>query len=329
MSNNPASTQRFFYHCFPQWIHKRRESTKEIAAVDLLRSILRWGLLLTPESIHIPIETYRQSPDGQNVGHRQEISMSQCRVCFTELTPKDIPKHCGVFGQIALEFDHDVLINAGAMPVFYLPAANRKGSEFERFGVIGKTLVYRLEETFQVLSDLADIHETMTLHPESDEIVIQSPDGKLEKLFERSGLDFLFTRILSGRQPLRELAHTVDTMAKLFYPADAGDPSELVYYREREWRIFAGPQLSSGSISQPVSQPTADKIVGLIEGSRNPYTRERLNAYDFLAHCELLSEMAGSPFVSAIRRILVPPPQAEQARVVAAEFSCQDKVETY
>jgi Putative abortive phage resistance protein AbiGi, antitoxin len=329
-NQNPVSTSRFFYHCFPQWIHNGRVSSELDPTLSLLRCILKWGLLLTPETLYISDETL--SSEATSIRSDQPVGLvpiSQCRVCFTELAPKEIETHCAIFGPIALEFEQDALICAGAMPVFYIPRAGQKGSSIERFGLIGRTLVYRFAEIFQLLSDLADISDTLEQSSDCDEIVITSPRGDAKKVFQRDELIFLLSRLTFDRQPPRELAHTVEALAKLFYPADAVDKDELVFYREREWRIFAGPTLPSGSISQPLSEDAVAEIAPLIDGAHDPYGKGPLDATKFLLRCELLSQIADAPLASAIRRILVSRGLTRQSRIVAAEFSCQNKVHSY
>src|SRR4051812_35443566 len=67
--------QRYFYHCFPQWIAQAGEG----AATAVLDSMFRWGLLLTPEEIVFKGETFRDAKP------RPDIKVLQRRFCLTEL----------------------------------------------------------------------------------------------------------------------------------------------------------------------------------------------------------------------------------------------------
>jgi hypothetical protein len=305
----------------------------ELVCAKLLSSILRWGLLLTPEDISVPAEIF-EDQSGRTIGQAGEkLNISQCRLCFTELPADNLVDHCRVFGPIALEFDQRTLIRAGAMPVFYIPGVDREIKDNEKFGLIGRTLIHRLTEIFQLLSDLADIHEVVSESSNQSGITISTPDFALSKVFDKCDLQFLLSRLTFGRQSPRELAHTVETLGKLFYPADIAGHSapDLVYYREREWRIFAGPVLSTGSLTHRLSEDAISGISPLIDGTLTPYSNEPLIASEYLDRCELLKEIDGLPLSASIRRIVVPREICSKGlysrlRLVASEFQCQDRV---
>src|SRR5262245_56796620 len=100
------SNERFFYHSFP-----RRPS---VNGLSILRSIIERGLLLTPEKF----EFREPLDDGSSSA---PASIFQKRICFTELSPNELPAHSKLFGTFALEFDINTLRAMGAIPVFYVP----------------------------------------------------------------------------------------------------------------------------------------------------------------------------------------------------------------
>jgi hypothetical protein len=101
---NKIRDERFFYHCFPR---RHRSSESVSHGIEVLSSMLKSGLLLTPEVI-------RWGNGGKTLYHLQR------RICFTELSPSELPDHADDFGPFALEFSIDALRELSGMPVFYV-----------------------------------------------------------------------------------------------------------------------------------------------------------------------------------------------------------------
>lgn len=131
--NADAATQaRFFYHSFPR---RGKNTDKEIEkACKILALIRDEGLLLTPE-----ITKWQYSHADGSLPRKQEIF--QRRISFTELAPRELPRHADEFGHFALEFKIDVLRGLGAVPVFYIPTT---GDEAGLANSLGATLVIQL-----------------------------------------------------------------------------------------------------------------------------------------------------------------------------------------
>jgi len=112
MSDRPR--ERYFYHSFP----RRSEGENEIdKGLQILRSIVKSGLLLTPE------QTSWQEPVSGG-GLSEPWKVIQKRACFTELATTELKRHSDVFGRFALEFEIQGLRQLGAIPVFYFPRAS-------------------------------------------------------------------------------------------------------------------------------------------------------------------------------------------------------------
>jgi hypothetical protein len=71
------------------------------------------GLVLVPEFIE-----WRQPISG---GRLRTFPILQRRVCFTELSPAELPQHGERFGHFAIEFDSTTIRELGGIPVFYIP----------------------------------------------------------------------------------------------------------------------------------------------------------------------------------------------------------------
>src|SRR5579871_4914394 len=102
---------RYLYHCFPR---RGANTAEEVAkGLNILGCIRDFGLLLLPESIE-----WSQPISGHPP---RTIPVVQSRVCFTDLTPSELPEHALTFGHFALEFEIESARQLGAIPVFYVP----------------------------------------------------------------------------------------------------------------------------------------------------------------------------------------------------------------
>ncbi len=120
---------RFFYHSFPR---PRRASTDDqTKGLKILEAIVDFGLVLAPEA------TTWESPHADGSPPRK-MEFALRRICFTELSPPELPEHAKVFGPFALEFDIETLKSFFAIPVFYIP----RGGDSS----LGQTLVVQLAD---------------------------------------------------------------------------------------------------------------------------------------------------------------------------------------
>jgi hypothetical protein len=103
--------ERFFYHSFPR---RGAATAAEIEkGKQILTAIRDFGLVLTPQLIEWSQQSLGAPP--------RTLPILQKRVCFTELSPKELPGHTEKFGHFSLEFEIDTVRRLGAMPVFYVP----------------------------------------------------------------------------------------------------------------------------------------------------------------------------------------------------------------
>ncbi|MGO8869716.1 MAG: hypothetical protein ACLQME_24780 [Alphaproteobacteria bacterium] len=218
--------EHYFYHSFPR---PRKSRTNE-KGLKILESITDFGLVLAPEV------TRWEYPHASGAPPRK-MEMVQRRVCFTELAPKDLPKHAEEFGPFALEFDIDALKAQNALPVFYIPKGTPAVSS------LGQTLVIQIVDAMCLIDRMAQVKhfiDTTTTSGSRQNFEFGSSDRK--RLFSldvdeaaRSieGIGYAVT-------PPEMLSLALEGALNFFYPADADDTREnstLKYYRQREWRI--------------------------------------------------------------------------------------------
>src|SRR5262249_10244931 len=122
---------RFFYHSFPR--RSRQDPAHNPRGLDILRSMAAHGLLLTPE-----VHTIR---DQVAPGRVVEVQVVQQRICFTDLSPNEVPWHAAEFGGFALEFDFEDLRNLAAFPMIYYP---NRPADMEGASWFGNSLIARI-----------------------------------------------------------------------------------------------------------------------------------------------------------------------------------------
>jgi hypothetical protein len=131
-----AENQRDFYHSFPR---RRILETDDLAiakGLQLLEAIKRIGLILAPEVVEwsVPLSD----------GSTKTIRYRQMRMCFTELSASELPKHGETFGLFSVRIQIDVLRQLGALPVLYMPQMIKGDRLFSSFGPV---MVWMIEMT--------------------------------------------------------------------------------------------------------------------------------------------------------------------------------------
>jgi hypothetical protein len=218
--------ERYFYHSFPR--RGRDEKVEAQRGLKILELIRDFGLLLTPEI------TAWEYPHADGSPPRK-MEMVQRRACFTELSPRELPRHAKEFGHFALEFEIDTLKSLHALPVFYIPRGNTSS--------LGQTLVIQLIDAMCLVDRMARvkkfIESTATSGSRqnfefgfSDRQKLFSIDvDELQRSIE--GITYAIT-------PPEMLSLALEGTMNLFYFADADETREnsaLKYYRQREWRV--------------------------------------------------------------------------------------------
>lgn len=301
-------------------------------AIRSLELMFKWGLLLTPEELVFNGEPYTDEPSGQ------PVRILQRRFCLTELSDTEVTDHAEVFGPIALEFDQQTLRRIGCMPVIYIPQRLSKQPEYDRLALLGQTLVYRLFDTYQLLSDLTQIHEDVVkCDGVNTSVTLGYAGGGSKRDYPVRLLLDLFQSLTVKRQPFSQLAEAMNALSCFFYPTDDAsncrtgrpDDGRLVYYREREWRIISGIHFAGQTTDENLPDDAILQIGSLINGSLSPYESARLSNRDFVESSTLLRTFGGRPIMNSVRRILVPSDLLSKVSNLARQFEYPGVIAEY
>ena len=234
---------RFFYHSFPR--KRRSETRQELARRGwaILLSIKKFGLILAPEVLewHTPV----------NLGTPSPLRILQRRICFTELSPQELPEHSTRFGPFALGFDTTALRNVGALPVIYMPQAL---TESDPLALLGPFLIGHLDQihhTLERLNLLDRIDDSDCVQglgantvPRDCPITLRNSDesrGTVQEFnIQLQAIRDLLSWIGFETAPFAAMTGFTTIAQSLFYPTDDDHNDQaLGYYRQREWRITA------------------------------------------------------------------------------------------
>lgn len=219
---------RYFYHSFPRPRGGDMDQAKK--GLRILECIVDFGLVLTPEAVKWGHPHADGSPP-------RTMNIAQRRVCFTELSPLELPRHAEEFGSFALEFEIAALKSLHALPVFYIPRGGKETSS------LGQTLVIQLTDAMCLIDRMARVKQF--IDDRGTESVRENFMFGFDDRKERYSLDLAETkRVIDGVShavtPLHDLSLALEGMLNMFYFADADetrDNNALKYYRQREWRI--------------------------------------------------------------------------------------------
>ena len=142
-NKSPKEMERYFYHSFPRPRRGRDQTVDVQKGLKILELIRDFGLLLAPELIAWEHPHVDGAPP-------RKAKIVQKRVCFTELSPCELPKHATEFGHFALEFEIDTLKSLHALPVFYIPRGANSSS-------LGQTLVIQLIDAMCLIDRIAQM----------------------------------------------------------------------------------------------------------------------------------------------------------------------------
>ncbi|MDY7096132.1 MAG: hypothetical protein SX243_24420 [Acidobacteriota bacterium] len=119
----------YLYHSF----QRRNAGSDRSRSVQVLKSILTHGLLITPEIV-----------DWRTSGG-QGFQVAQKRLCLTSLEEGELATHARLFGPITLGFRRSLMEEIGAVPVFYVPRSLGAGRKKRNLGG------FQLERLYQTL----------------------------------------------------------------------------------------------------------------------------------------------------------------------------------
>jgi hypothetical protein len=200
--------ERYLYHCFPRrGANTAAEITK---GLEILKCIRDFGLLLLPESIEWSQPVTGQAP--------RTFPVIQPRVCFTDLSPAELPEHATRFGHFALEFEMESARQLGAIPVFYVPQrGGGVGTSLLAILLDARAVIDRARITHDILNGKTPVNERIALtvgftrnpqdkqafdiHRDESKVLLDALDHQITPWpMLSTGMDALAELLLSGRQ---------------------------------------------------------------------------------------------------------------------------------
>lgn len=305
MSDEPP--ERYFYHSFP-----RRSGSGIEKGLQILRSIIKSGLLLTPE------QTSWQEPVSDGTLSKP-WSVIQKRACFTELAPSELKEHSAVFGRFALEFEIRILRQLGATPVFYLPRASPDDVGFES---LAASLVCRTGEIQVLLNRLGDLEDLVKGTENKSEVldVTNNETGKQQHTrMSIGGAQDLLLFLTHGAQPASILRNALRVLSGFFYPAeDLSYTNPLYYYRQREWRIVANMSKLGEEQTRALTEREVEYLLQLDQEFFGKELEFFTGTYRRVNQCQYFEALEGKTFIRYVRRVIVPDEAVREAANILA-----------
>lgn len=340
---------RFLYHSFPR---RQSEGGSDAKGLEILRLIAQYGLLITPE-----INKWRDSKLAPSPS--EEITQVSKRCCFTELSENELRQHSSYFGDYSIEFEHQALIDLGAVPVIYIP----RMSEYDDYGV-GPAIITQLAQVMELVSRLKAFKDfayaAHTANPEADialslasngDILIYAehtkvppcvvpkalidrtfridPNFRLPTIPSEGGLIgcnarglFSFLNMATwGLHNLDVLTHPIRGIASLISSTERKGDALLDHYQQREWRIVGGIVKSAKPITDPVSAQHREQLLRLDPEFFGRMLDLPSGQSPMLDECEVYSRKdTGEPILSLARRIICPSNRIEEIQEILRPF---------
>lgn len=235
---------RYLFHSFARPKHTETPEQTFARSLQILEYVKEIGLVLAPETLSWNVDVLS--------GGQETLSLSQTRICFTELSELELPGHCRQFGPLALAFDIGGLRKVGAMPVSYAP----QGQGGDALGQLATFVVRGAYHTNYILQRLRDLKNgsdpafiqaqaaamgvgvapnvnlTLNNADANGNIVAQYqvPADHVRHVFEHVGYNNI---------PLEHSLAVMDILLNVFGPTDnTVNGAAMEYYRQREWRLI-------------------------------------------------------------------------------------------
>jgi|ERR1039458_8819292 hypothetical protein len=234
----------------------------------------------------------------------------QPRVCFTELSPPELPEHGITFGQFALEFEIDTLRGLGGVPVFYVPQPSSTGSDGS---AVGTALVAITMDATAVISRAALLHGLLNgpvpaaEHFSFNVGLARSPGNRGEFVIDRDEAKNVVAALGHGVTPWPQLDAGIYALLNLFYPADNvkhGKPLE--YYRQREWRIACNFAIKGTEVLREPTESEKGRITKIDSDFFLRDIQTDLGPVATLSRTLVHPGLNGKRIIQMVRRIILP-----------------------
>jgi hypothetical protein len=244
--------ETYFFHSFPRV--KPQQTLPDLCRKGflILESMLDNGLLLVPETYEWP--TY-----GRSEPEAEKLTVTQRRICFTELKPNELKNHSSVFGPFSIVYTVPQLRALGALPVFYTPPPLDIGY----LSGLASQLLAGLADSKRIVDSLRKIGQVLAT---GDRLTLNYRGRAIA--FDSVGSDYIrmFIAVLfdSAKCDVGITEKRLQSLCSCFYPTENPRYNEpLSYYRQREWRIVHA-QLEQSDGTPVYNKTTQDQATGLL-----------------------------------------------------------------
>jgi hypothetical protein len=274
-----AAEARYGYHSFPRRAKTSVRPTNQ-KGLNVLRSMIRSGLLLPPELVDVPGEVFA---DG-SIGPPSRIG--ETFGAFTVRTARSlVAEHSQDFGEFAAEFEIARLVELGALPVFYVPF--RQEAQNAGMALLGR------------IGDLSELLEALGREAQADQHAREVVHRALPRGRQ-------LPEVLGGFRAFTSLIYRVGT-----------DKDEVRFFEQREWRLLKNaldPRVYDAA------EPTEDERALLREFEPGGYWDKELpfrsGSAPRLARAVFVRSIRGRHFLEYARRLIVPAAVMDEARAI-------------
>jgi len=302
--------ERYFYHNFPRL---RRTGPPALdKGCSILSAIRDSGLLLMPEYIEFKQPTISGEP--------RILPIFQSRICFTELSPVELPEHAEKFGPFALEFEVPVLRRLGAMPVFYLPDPLAGGENMNALGMAllavtmdAKAIVERMAFLDNLFKGSMLVEPKLGFNPG----FARNPDALGKFTIDTEETKNFLNAVGYMTTPLGPLNIGMNALLNFFYPADDIRHDRLLeYYRQREWRIACNFAINGVEIMRPPTLEEKARFLAIDTDFFGGQIKTDLGTHGVLDNALVHPGMDGKSLIEMVRRVIVPGEALIQAKEI-------------
>jgi hypothetical protein len=233
-----------------------------------------------------------------------EAILQQKRMCFTELSPAEVPLHAETFGPFALEWEIVTFRQIGGCPVFYVPLVANAGD----LSGLGASILMRLGDAQTILERLHELAEAVrSMEPNRLLNVTKNGEVVASTRATAGAAADLLAFVEQGTQPVTAVLDALRATLGLFYPTENLDYTGLMgYYRQREWRLVANVVHMGVPASGELTDGERAQLLGI--------------DHDFFAHqlpfrsgparrvdqCQYVRRYRDNPVFSTVRRVVAP-----------------------
>ncbi len=336
------------YHCFPRRSYSRILDNSPpthdelIFGLAVLESIMKFGLLLCPESVAIA-----PSVDADGI---YNPTFDHPRCCFTEnelerLSDREVPfpnghrSHFQIFGPIAIGIEnlHGRRLGINPCNYFYRSSAEASDTDVRALSEHLVSCLHEVRNSLVVLAELESHANPDDDYPSRGHAIARDKlrrvgvdfynEGQNNVVKARAGIDGLTLSnakafedlIANDRYPFWYLTQQLTFLIHLFQDADSQrqtNKRHLAYYSQREWRLvrfFHGnlrflPISEQATDMSSISEKESEIVQKFLEGCAglNQLSRRALDRALNVEGCWLLFERGQVHVRDFISEIVVP-----------------------